>query len=90
MITRKSLHFGAAIRFSWKNLLYSGVMATVALIIHRIYVSDYVSIPPSVVAILGTALAIIMAFRNAAAYERWWSARSYWASIASESRTFTR
>lgn len=58
--------------------------------VHRFYRDDYVSIPPSVVAILGTALAIIMAFRNASAYERWWNAHSLWANMASESRTFTR
>ena len=48
------------------------------------------SIPPSVVAILGGALAILLAFRNASAYERWWEARKIWGMIVNESRTFTR
>lgn len=90
MITRKTLHFGNAVRFAWKNLLYSGIISTLAFFVHRFYMDDYVSIPSAVVAILGTALAIIMAFRNAAAYDRWWGARSQWARVASESRTFTR
>ncbi len=70
MITRRTLHFGNAVRFAWKNLLYSGIVSTLAFFAHRFYMEDYASNPPSAVAILGTALAIIMAFRNASAYER--------------------
>ncbi len=48
------------------------------------------AIPVGVVAILGTALAIILGFRNTSAYERWWEARKIWGGIVNESRTFTR
>ena len=90
MITRKSLRLGPVLRFSWNNLTYSFFAALMTYIMHVYLVDENVSIPPSVVAILGTALAIIMAFRNASAYDRWWGTRKQWANIESESRTFTR
>ena len=90
MITRKSLRLGPVLRYSWKNLIYSFCVALATYFMHIYFLEKNVSIPPSVVAILGTALAIIMAFRNASAYDRWWVTRKYWASIESESRTFTR
>lgn len=90
MITRKALRLGSVLRYSWKNLTYSFCIALATYFMHIYFMDKNVSIPPSVVAILGTALAIIMAFRNASAYDRWWGTRKHWASIESESRTFTR
>ncbi|MCU0344540.1 MAG: hypothetical protein MUF28_12060 [Ignavibacterium sp.] len=48
------------------------------------------SINFSVIGILGTALAIFIAFRNNSSYSRWWEARTAWSSIFASCRTFTR
>lgn len=90
MITRKQMKLKTALRFSWKILLYSFGCALAAYLIYLLFDVSHISIPPSVVAILGAALAIILAFRNASAYERWWEARSLWGEMVNESRTFTR
>ena len=42
------------------------------------------------VGVLGSALAIFVAFRNNSAYGRWWEARTIWGGIISSSRTFAR
>ncbi len=55
-----------------------------------IYGVDAIMVPVPVVAILGTALAIILGFKNSSAYERWWEARQIWGGIVNESRTLTR
>lgn len=44
----------------------------------------------AVIGILGTALAIFIAFRNNSSYSRWWEARSAWSNILSSTRTFAR
>ena len=90
MIVRQHLRVDKTLKFSWKNILFSGVCGGVACIGYYCLNVKFVFIPPAVVAILGTALAIILGFRNSAVYERWWDARDVWAGIASESRTFTR
>ncbi len=42
------------------------------------------------IGILGSALAIFVAFRNNSAYGRWWEARSLWSGILNASRVFAR
>ena len=90
MITRTHLRIDTAIIYSWKNLLYSFLCALLAYLVHTIWDNETLIVPTSVVAILGTALAIILGFRNTSAYERWWEARKIWGSIVNESRTLTR
>ena len=51
---------------------------------------EKVSLPFSVAAILGSALAIFLAFRNNNSYNRWWEARTLWGSIINSSRIFAR
>jgi putative membrane protein len=48
------------------------------------------SIPFSIAAILGSALAIFIAFRNNTSYSRWWEARTLWGTLQSSSRSFAR
>ncbi len=90
MITRNHLRLDTAIRYSWKNILYSVVCASLAWYIHVPLDKEELAVPTSVVAILGTALAIILGFRNSSAYDRWWEARKIWGGVVNESRSFMR
>lgn len=49
-----------------------------------------VGLPFSISAILGSALAIFVAFRNNSAYGRWWEARTLWGGIVNSSRVLAR
>ena len=49
-----------------------------------------VHIPFSVAGLLGSALAIFLAFRNNNAYNRWWEARTTWGNIINQSRILAR
>lgn len=49
-----------------------------------------IDIPIAVSAIIGTALSLLLAFRTAQAYERWWEARIIWGAIVNDSRTLIR
>jgi ion channel-forming bestrophin family protein len=40
--------------------------------------------------VAGFALAIFLAFRNSASYDRWWEGRKLWGGIVNASRAFTR
>ena len=42
------------------------------------------------IGILGSALAIFVAFRNNSSYGRWWEARTLWGGIVNSSRVFAR
>ena len=90
MIVRKSFQLHTAIRYSWKNILISIFFAGLAYLSNHFLGKDGFIVPIPVVAILGTALAIILGFKNSSAYERWWEARKIWGGIVNESRTLTR
>ena len=90
MITRTYLKPYTAIRYSWKNILYSVICAGLAWMFFAHPELPRVDVPLPLVAIMGTALAIILGFRNASAYDRWWEARKIWGGVVNESRTFTR
>jgi putative membrane protein len=49
-----------------------------------------ITFPLSIVTILGSALAIFIAFRNNSSYSRWWEARTLWSSILTASRSLSR
>ncbi|MCC8407851.1 hypothetical protein LJ707_02850 [Mucilaginibacter sp. UR6-1] len=48
------------------------------------------TIPLSVSALIGTLLSLLLAFRTAQSYERWWEARIIWGAIVNDSRTLIR
>lgn len=90
MITRTYLRPYTAVRYSWKNIVYSLACACLAWLFADHPELPQVEVPMPLVAILGTALAIILGFRNASAYDRWWEARKIWGGVVNESRTFMR
>ncbi|MCA1762909.1 MAG: hypothetical protein LC664_07955, partial [Flavobacteriales bacterium] len=90
MIVRRRFQLHTALRYSWKNILISLFCASLAYFSHYFFGAKAVVVPIPVVAILGTALAIILGFKNSSAYERWWEARKIWGGIVNESRTLTR
>ena len=46
--------------------------------------------PIAVVAVIGTVIALLLAFRTNSSYDRWWEARKLWGSIVNDSRTLVR
>lgn len=40
--------------------------------------------------LLGSAIALIVTFRNNASYDRWWEARTLWGAVVNNSRSFAR
>ncbi len=47
------------------------------------------SMPINVSAFLGTAISVLLSFKLAQSYDRWWEARKIWGTIVNESRSFT-
>jgi len=50
----------------------------------------FLSIPLAAPTILGTAISLLLGFRTAQAYDRWWEARIIWGSIVNSSRNLIR
>lgn len=95
MIVRKHLRWRRVIGKSRGFLSYIIALSSFVYIVQRAEQGPYfdymlIHLPFGVVAMLATALAIFLAFRNNSAYDRWWEARKIWGGIVNSSRTFGR
>ncbi|QCP48463.1 hypothetical protein FAZ95_04225 [Trinickia violacea] len=70
-------------------LFFWDVLVTIAYFIKGID-NRYISFPHLPLSLLGSAIAIYLAFRNTAAYARWWEARTLWGAMINYSRSFGR
>ncbi|MDN5478032.1 MAG: hypothetical protein L0G39_13930 [Chryseobacterium sp.] len=76
-------------QIKWQILLVIGF----ALIIGFTHLNprfSHIKIPLSVLALVGTIVSILLAFRTSQSYERWWEARIVWGAIVNDSRSFVR
>lgn len=72
-----------------KETLTTVAIATIIYVLHTYKIIE-IALPFSTAAILGSALAIFIAFRNQSSYARWWEARTVWGGIINNSRIFAR
>lgn len=75
------------------NIKYETIISVlVSITIWLLSVNNIIeiSLPWSIAAILGSALAIFIAFRNQSSYGRWWEARTIWGGIINNSRILAR
>lgn len=88
MILRRIFNPVKILGYLWLELVTAVIAAgTVYILNERAMVA---ALPFSIAAILGSALAIFVAFRNNSAYARWWEARTIWGGIINNSRIFAR
>jgi ion channel-forming bestrophin family protein len=90
MILKKIFNPFSVARYMRIELVVSTVFSVAVFFLYHNQHLEKVSLPFSVAAILGSALAIFLAFRNNNAYNRWWEARTLWGGIINNSRIFTR
>ena len=91
MILKDRIRWKVALSLSVWNILYSLAVTTLAYFLHNWW-NDQVAwaVPLALIGTFGTALAILLGFRNSAAYDRWWEARKIWGGIVNASRTWGR
>src|SRR3984957_20065229 len=51
---------------------------------------NWVAMPHIPLALFGSAIGIIVAFRNQSSYARWWDARTLWGAVINNSRSWAR
>lgn len=69
------------------GLLAWDVLVVVAFNAGYLHWAALESVPLS---LLGSAIGVILAFRNSSSYARWWEARTLWGSIVNNSRSWAR
>ena len=66
--------------------IYIGIISWLDLLYHL----EEFNLPVAIVAIPGTVIALLLAFRTNSCYDRWWEARTLWGAIVNDSRTWVR
>ncbi|WP_341838237.1 bestrophin family ion channel [Chitinophaga pollutisoli] len=90
MLLRDKLSLVQVFRMTWKLDITMIVFCTMAYYIDTYWLREHISIPLSITAVLGTALAFFIGFNNNQAYDRWWEGRKIWGSLVNDSRTWAR
>ncbi|MCD0472681.1 bestrophin family protein [Flavobacterium sp. JAS] len=67
-------------------IIYASVITTIDLYTYL----HMITVPLSITTVAGTIVALLLAFRTAQSYDRWWEARKIWGEIVNESRTLIR
>ena len=89
MIVKRNFNPWRVLYYVRFEMLAASAMAMLVWLVHQAGATQF-GLPFSVAAILGSALAIFIAFRNNSAYGRWWEARTLWGGIVNSSRVLAR
>ncbi len=89
MIVKRNFNPIKVIQYVKTELIFAVAISVMVFVLHKQGVTA-ISFPFSIAAILGSALAIFIAFRNNSSYSRWWEARTLWGGIINSSRVLAR
>lgn len=90
MLLNKRISILAFIKLIRFDIIAICSYAVVVGILDQYSFLSKISVPIGITATIGTAVSLLLAFRTAQSYERWWEARIIWGSIVNDSRTFIR
>lgn len=90
MILKRNFNPLKVFSYIWRETLFALMLSTAVYVAFAHFDLKFIAFPIAPLTILGTAIAIFLAFRNNTSYTRWWEARTLWANLSGNSRIFTR
>ena len=85
MLVHKRIPLRMILRVEGKSISLFFALAIGIYAIHQ-FTNLPIELPVAMAATLGTAVSVLLGFKNNAAYERWWQARQNWGAIVNHSR----
>ncbi|GAB4415765.1 MAG: bestrophin family ion channel [Bacteroidia bacterium] len=77
-------------QYIWRPMLFALLWSGGVWAVFEATSWSFLAVNFTPVGVLGSALAIFVAFRNNSAYGRWWEARTLWGGIVNSSRVLAR
>src|SRR5271156_4694195 len=90
MIVPRGRQLRAMLMYVGKPLLLLVLYDLAVVAAYKLLHWDWVALPHIPLSLFGSAIGIIVAFRNQSAYARWWEARILWGSVVNNSRSWAR
>ncbi|MDF2186809.1 bestrophin family ion channel [Paraflavitalea sp. CAU 1676] len=88
MHTGKSYTLFEFLVWTRRNIFWLLVVGSIPTLLYEVFGMRWLSIPWPVVAMLGTATAFIVGFKNAQSYSRTWEARQVWGAAIGATRAW--
>lgn len=90
MIVPESPQIRRMVQYIGRPLLLVAAYDVVIVVAYKVLHWEWVAFPHVPLALYGSAIGVILSFRNASAYARWWEARNLWGAIVNNSRSLAR
>jgi len=84
----KGYSFKEVIMWTRRDIVLLIIVAAIPTIFYQVFHWKWIAIPWLPVALIGTAVAFVIGFKNNASYDRLWEARRIWGSITNISRSW--
>ncbi len=88
MYTKRNYSVKAMILWTRRYIYKFIIIATIPTILYTVLDWKFLNLPWLPIALVGSALAFIVSFKNNASYGRLWEARKVWGGIVNTSRSF--
>ena len=89
MQTGRKYTLWQTINWTRKSLFIFLFTSTVPVILYEVLGLKWLTVPWLPIAVVGTAVAFYLGFKNNSSYDRLWEARKIWGSIVNDSRSWT-
>jgi putative membrane protein len=90
MIVPKGPDLLRMVQYTGKPLLLLALYDVCVVVAVKVLHWDWVALPHIPLALYGSAIGLILGFRNQSAYARWWDARTLWGAIVNNARSWGR
>jgi len=90
VIVPKTPQLRRMVQYVGLPLLLLAIFDLVIVVVYKALHWEWVALPHIPLALYGSAIGIILGFRNNSAYSRWWEARTLWGSVVNNSRSWGR
>lgn len=84
----KRYTFKEVILWTRRDILFLFILASIPTVLYQLLDWTWLILPWLPIALLGTAVAFVVGFKNNASYDRLWEARRIWGSITNNSRSW--
>jgi len=90
MIVPRTRQLTAMLAYVGRRLLILVLYDVAVVAAYKLLHWDWVALPHIPLSLYGSAIGIIVAFRNQSSYARWWEARTLWGALVNNSRSWAR
>ncbi|HEY5690769.1 MAG TPA: bestrophin family ion channel, partial [Cyclobacteriaceae bacterium] len=88
MYTKKKYSGRTMLRWTRRELRFFVISAVIVTVLYEVMGLQWLQVPWTALALIGTAVAFLIGFQSNAVYGRLWEARQIWGGIVNDSRMF--